>query len=348
MNDRDHQKNSVPAGRARSRRTRLRSAPEPDDGAYCDVSVVVVSWNTRGLLRNCLGSILSCAGGVPFEIIVIDNASSDGSADMVAADFPTAKIIRNVRNRGFAAANNQGLRVARGRYVLLLNPDTLILNGAIAETVRFADAHPDAAVVGCHTLCGDGRLQYNCFLFPSLVNLFLSLTRLNRLYPRNRFFGRERMTWWDYDTPRIVDVVAGCFMLVRRRAIDDVGLMDESYFMYSEETDWCWRFRRNGWKTMYTPDATIVHFREGSTSQCAAYMQILHRRSLLLFLERKSGTATRWVANALFTVAAIVRLPALGLAWLRGGDSRKTAAHRGRLYIAALKFHVAGSVPSSS
>jgi len=324
-----------------------RAAPQPcPAGERYDVSVVIVNWNTRDLLRNCLHSLCTQAGAVRFETIVIDNASSDRSAAMVAVEFPWARLIRNAHNRGFAAANNQGINIASGRYVLLLNPDTLILDGAIAKAVRFADMHPEAAVVGVRAFYGDGGLQENCFMFPSLLNLLLSLSQLSTLFAGNRLFGRARMTWWDYDAPRVVDVVAGFFMLVRRRAIEDVGLMDESYFMYSEETDWCWRFGCKGWKTMYTPEASIVHFRDGSTSQCVADMHVLHRKSWLLFLEKKSGKAARRTANAMFAIAAMMRLAVVALGWLRGGASRAAAVQRWRLCWAALRFHIVGSVAS--
>ena len=322
--------------------------PTPRKHATCqeyDVSIVIVSWNTRDLLRDCLQSISFQAGPVLLEVIVVDNHSSDGSADMVAMEFPWVRLIRNAANRGFAAANNQGICVARGRYVLLLNPDTLILDGAIAKAVRFADQYPKAAVVGCRTVCGDGSLQYNCFMFPSLLNLAFSLTRLAKVLRGSRLFGRDRMSWWDYATPRVVDVVAGCYMLVRRLAIDDVGLMDESYFMYSEEADWCWRFWRRGWETMYTPDACIVHFRQASTSQSAAEMRVLQRRSILMFLEKKSGKRARYIANAMFVLVSVLGLPLLAFQRLAGGQAAEAAGRRWRLSLQALRFHLVGRLP---
>lgn len=309
------------------------------------VSIVIVNWNTRDLLRDCLRSIEREAGDVAVETIVIDNNSADGSVEIVRREFPEVRLIVNEDNRGFAAANNQGIAVARGRYVLLLNSDTVVLDGAIEKSLAFADAHPEAGVVGCRTLRRDrSDVQYNCFKFPSLLNLALSLSKLERIYSGNRFFARQRMTWWGYDTPRVVDVVAGCFMLVRREALEQVGGMDERYFMYSEETDWCWRFHRAGWKTMYTPGATIVHFGRGSASQVANQMRIQERRSLLMFMERKSGKPARWAANAMFAAAAMAKLPAVAIKRLFGAEE---SDNEWTQLKAALGYHVLGRVPAS-
>lgn len=308
------------------------------------VSIVIVNWNTRDLLRDCLASIEREAGDIAVETIVIDNHSADDSVEMVRREFPDVRLIANADNRGFAAANNQGIEIARGRYVLLLNSDTVVLDGAIEKSVRFADAHAGVGVVGCRTLRRDRQnVQYNCFMFPSLLNLALSLSKLERVFSRNRFFARQRLTWWGYDTPRVVDVVAGCFMLVRREAIEQVGGMDERYFMYSEETDWCWRFQRAGWKTMYTPDATIVHFGQGSASQVANQMRIHQRRSLLMFMEKKSGKLARWATNAMFATGAILRVPVVAVKRLLG---RPDAAAQWTQLKVALEYHLVGRVPA--
>ena len=232
-----------------------------------DVSVIIVNWNTKELLRDCLSSVYEHAGDIDYEIIVIDNASTDGSAEMVKNDFQQVILIDNSCNRGFAAANNQGMAVAKGRYVLLLNSDTVVLNNVIVDTVRFADENPQIAVTGCRVLNPDLSLQRTCFMFPSVLNMLLSSTYLYKLFPKNRFFGREQMTWWDRNDVRQVDVVTGCFMLVRREAIEQVGTMDEQFFMYGEETDWCYRFRKKGWKVMFAPIGQIIHFGGQSTAQ---------------------------------------------------------------------------------
>ena len=307
-----------------------------------DVSIVIVSWNTRDITRDCLRSIYAAAGELSLEIILIDNHSSDGSAEMVASEFPKVILQRNEENRGFAAANNQGIALAQGRYVLLLNSDTLVMDRAIAKAVAFADAHPEAGMVGCQTRCPNGDLQYNCYLFPSLLNLALSLTKLQVMFWYKPFFGRYRLGWWDYGSVREVDGIAGCFMLVRKAAIDQVGPMAEEYFMYSEDTDWCWRFHRAGWKVLYTPEPVIVHFGGCSSSQAATDMHLMERRSLLMFLEKKSGKLVRWIANVMFCTATLCRVVLLSLQRVAGGRVRESARQKWGMATAALRFHLPG------
>ena len=329
-----------------------RSAPRPCEMAICaanvavDVSIIVVNWNTLALLRDCLRSIEEQTTGLLYEVIVVDNGSVDGSPEMVESEFPRVCLIRNQENWGFAAANNQGIQIARGEFVLLLNSDTRVLDHALVRAVAFARAHADTAVVGCRTLLPDGSIQHNCYLFPSLLNLALSLSRLSAAFPRNRFFGRARLTWWDYDTPREVDVVAGCFMLVRRAALDQVGEMSERFYMYSEDTEWCWRFHRHGWKVRYTPDAVIIHHMRGSTSQCAEPMRVLERRSMLMFMEQRSGRWARWAANAMFACSALVRLASLAPRRLLGKTAEPAHAATWELTRAALRFHLLGQMPA--
>lgn len=223
-----------------------------------DVSIIIVNWNTRELLRRCLESVYATIPPIVFEIIVVDNASSDGSADMVAAHFPDAVLVRTGANLGFAAANNLGLHRASGRYAMLLNPDTEIQPGAVQAMVDFADKHPEAAVIGPKLLNPDGSLQKNGRKLPGLPREVLHMTRLHHLIPRlfaRKFeWGRE-----DFDIPAEVDEVSGACMLVRKSAIDQVGLMDERFFMYYEDVDWCRRMRDAGWKTYYLPAAVVTH-----------------------------------------------------------------------------------------
>lgn len=307
-----------------------------------DVSIVIVSWNTRDVTRACLRSLYESAGPVNFEVILVDNDSRDGTTDMVAQEFPHVRLIRNQRNAGFAAANNQGMNMAKGRYILLLNSDTIVLDGAIAKSVMFADANPQAGLVGCRTLCSNGDLQYNCYLFPSLLNLALSLTKLQMLFWYKPFFGRYRLGWWDYNSVRQVDGIAGCFMLARREAITKVGPMSEEYFMYSEDIDWCWRFGKSGWKVLYTPDPVIIHLGGCSASQAATEMHLMERRSLLMFLEKKSGRHVRWIANAMYCAATLCRMGMLAAEKGLGGRQGDPGQEKWFKAIAALRFHLSG------
>ena len=274
-----------------------------------DVSIIIVSWNTRNILRNCLQSIYEHAGKIDFEVIVIDNASTDSSSEMVRNDFKNAILIENSQNCGFAAATNQGITKAGGRYVLLLNSDTVILDNAISKVIAVADANPDAAIIGCRVLNPDYTLQPTCFMFPSILNLLLSSTYLYKLFPRSRFFGRERMTWWDRNDTREVEVVTGCFMLVRKEAIEQVGVLDERFFMYAEETDWCYRFKKTGWKIMFTPSAQIIHFGGGSSKKIKHQMYLHLRGSILLFFKKHRSRPVYVFACLLVSLFFLLRMP---------------------------------------
>jgi len=274
-----------------------------------DVSVIIVNWNTCKVTCDCLRSIYAQTATSKSEVIVIDNASTDESVRMIKEKFPQVTLIENSENKGFAAANNQGIRIAQGRYILLLNSDTLILDNAIFKTVAFADTHPEAAVVGCKVLNPDRTLQRTCFMFPSLLNMVLSSTYLYKLFPRSKFFGREQMTWWDRNDIREVDVVTGCFMLVRREAVEQIGLLDERFFMYGEETDWCYRFKQGGWKILFTPSAEIIHLGGASTKQAGSKMALEYVASMLRFFKKHKIWLSYRFACLLLALRFFLRAP---------------------------------------
>ena len=300
------------------------------------MSIIIVSWNTRDILRNCIKSIYEQSSDSSLEVIVIDNASTDGSAEMVKKDFPQVTLIENSENRGFATANNQGIAIAKGRYVLLLNPDTIVLDNAINNTLYFADAHPESAVVGCRVLNPDRTLQATCFMFPSISNMLLSTTYLYKLFPKSRFFGRERMTWWDRNDIREVDVVTGCFMLVRREAIEQVGLLDEQFFVYGEETDWCYRFNQAGWKVMFTPCAEIIHLGGQSTRKKATAMVVQLRKSILQFMKKHYSPFIYRIACLLTVIFLAVRLPIWSVIAVIQRSKSSEAAIKKRAYYTGI------------
>jgi GT2 family glycosyltransferase len=249
-----------------------------------DLSIVIVNWNTRDLLRDCLTSLLPATTGLKAEVLVVDNASTDGSPAMIRADFPTVRLIESPTNIGFAAGNNLALREATGRHVLLLNSDTLVQGEVLREAVAWLDAHPQAGVMGPTVLNADGTLQPSCSSFPSLKNLALQLMGITRIARLDGY----RLTGWDRSTARRVDVVSGAAMFVRRAAMEEVGLLDESFFFYGEETDWCHRFARAGWEVVFVPLPAVTHFGGGSVRALS------HRRDVLLTegttrLHRKHG-----------------------------------------------------------
>jgi len=217
-----------------------------------DVSIIIVAWNVRELLHDCLKSVFEQTRGIEFEVIYVDNASEDGSVEMVSEEFPDVRIIVNDENKGFIIANNQGIEVSTGRYVLLLNSDTVVLDNAIAKTVKFADEHPETGIVGCRVLNSNMTLQRTCSMYNSVLNMFLAAIYLYKILPRSKFFGRQEMTWWDFDEVKEVEVVYGCYSMVRRKAMDQVGLMEPMYFVYGDDPDWCYRFNKTVEGDVYT------------------------------------------------------------------------------------------------
>jgi len=302
-----------------------------------EISIIIVNWNTCDILRNCLASILVPRDEIDYEVIVIDNGSTDGSTEMIKNEYPHVNLIQNNKNFGFAVANNQGIGIAKGRYILLLNSDTIILNAALSKTVSFADAHSNAAVVGCRVLNPDGTLQPTCFMYPSLLNMLLSASYLYKLFPKSKFFGRERMTWWDRSNELEVDVVTGCFMLVNRKAIEQVGLMDRCFFMYGEETDWCYRFKRAGWKIIFTPCAEIIHIGGQSTRHVRQEMLIQQRISILQFIRKHKGSLRYRLACFLITLSLIIRIPGWVFIAIFNCKKRKDSLNRVKAYIACIE-----------
>jgi hypothetical protein len=252
----------------------------PPSRIACDLSVCVVTWNARDDLRRCLQSLFESPRNISCEVIVIDNASTDESAKMVADEFPQARLIVNPTNAGFARANNQAIREARGKYVLLLNPDTIVHGEALERLVTWMEQHPDVGAAGPRLLNPDGSLQYSCRAFPTLGAGFFRQTPLGSLFPGNRFVRQYLMTDWDHTVEREVDWLSGAALMVRRDVLDSVGLLDEGFYMYCEDVDWCYRMRQHGWRVCYVPHAVITHAIGGSSNQCQARMIVERHKSM--------------------------------------------------------------------
>ena len=281
-----------------------------------DLAIVIVNYNVCDLLRDCLKSVYASAG-VTFEVCVVDNASPDDSADMVAREFPQAHLIRNTNNLGYAAANNLGLRYFGfsdrasanndqskiqnpkseiPRYALLLNPDTVVPSAAFAQMIQLMDEHADLGVSGPKLVRRDGALDLACRRgFPTVEVSFWRLTKLSKIFPRSRRFGRYNMTYLDPDRPAEIDSVVGAFMLVRREAIEQAGLLDEIFWMYGEDLDWAYRIKRCGWKVYYYPAVVVTHVKRASSSQDnagAAKAKYEFDRAMWLFYRKHYRAAT--------------------------------------------------------
>ncbi len=273
-----------------------------------DLSIIIVNWNGQDLLRKCLEHVQQTARNISYEIIVVDNASTDGSQAMVQHEFPDVQLIENSENTGFATANNQGIAISQGRYVLLLNSDAFVNDETLDTMVAFMDEHPEAGMAGCKLFYEDGRLQPSCSRFPTLASELYATLGLEKLFPKSQIFGQHLMLHWDYNDVRDVEVVMGAFMLVRRQVIDEVGVMDERYFMYSEEVDWCFRIKQQGWKILFNPDAQAVHLWGGTAGRVSSLMHVQMYRSKVQYFRKNHGVLSAGLLKIMIGLGCIIRL----------------------------------------
>ncbi|HEY4690056.1 MAG TPA: glycosyltransferase family 2 protein [Anaerolineae bacterium] len=269
-----------------------------------DVSIIILSWNTLSLLANCLRSIPQGIGTLDVEILVVDNGSSDGSQEMVRQQFPHVCLIENGQNLGFARANNQAMAASHGRYVLLLNSDTIVQPKAIEAMVACADADSTIGVVGAQLLNADGSFQASHTRFPTLWHEFLILSRLGRLW-----YG----SWYpshgpgQSQQPADADYVEGACLLARREAVTQVGGLDEGYFMYAEEVDWCFNMRRAGWRVAYVPQARIIHL-SGGSSKSSTRREALLYRGRVRFFRKNHGSWRAAILKAMIYASTAIKL----------------------------------------
>jgi hypothetical protein len=252
-----------------------------------DLSVIIVNYNVRQFLENALTSVYRAMEGLHGEVFVVDNASDDGSVEMVRAKFPHVVLIENKVNVGFAKANNNALKRARGEFLLLLNPDTIVQEDTFRTMIRFFRETPKAGLAGCKILNPDGTFQLPCRRsFPTPWVAFTKIFGLSTLFPKSRLFGKYNLTYLSEEETYEVDAVSGSFMFVRRAAFENVGMLDEAFFMYGEDLDWCYRFSKAGYSVYYVHDTKIVHFKGESTRRSDMDEILVFYRAMQLFVEK--------------------------------------------------------------
>jgi GT2 family glycosyltransferase len=268
------------------------------------LSIIIVSWNTTRLLENCLASIQTNPPTSPFESWVVDNASTDDSPRMVREKFPQVHLVENRENVGFARANNQAIQRCTGKYVLLLNPDTLVESGALQALVDFLDKHPEAGAAGARILNPDGSLQISSHPRPTLSRELWRLFHLDNLSP----YAEYPLTKWETNQALEVDLLMGACLLLRKEVLDQVGFLDEDYFMYSEEIDLCYRIQRAGWRLFWVPQADVVHFGGQSTQQAPTEMFLNLYHGKIKYFRKHNGWSAAQIYKLILMIAALSRL----------------------------------------
>jgi GT2 family glycosyltransferase len=274
-----------------------------------DISIIIVNWNTKKLLLDCIRSIHETVKNISFEIWLVDNASTDGSVEAVKQNYPDVKIIQNTKNLGFAAANNKALKKMQGQYALLLNTDTVLTNGAVEDLFDFMEKNSDAGMACGQLLNQDGSKQNSVANFPGIHSLVCNESLLQILFPK-KFLGKRR----EYKKPVEVDSCIGACLMVRKKAMDEVGLLDENYFFFFEETDWAYRMKQAGWRIYFVPSAKIFHI-QGQTVGHNVVSRIMFYRSRYIYFKKWHKNSyplirfiifVRLLINAILSLAGVV------------------------------------------
>ncbi len=317
-----------------------------------DISIIIISWNVRDLLRKCLTSVSRSKFQVTdsdnvkpetiqLETIVVDNASSDGTVEMLRAEFPSVRVIANTENVGFTRANNQALAIAQGRYLFLLNPDTELHPGALQTLYDYAEAHPHVGILGPQLFYGDGTPQSSRRRFPTLATAFLESTKLQQWFPRNRALVRYYMLDTPDDATQEVDWITGAAMFVRRAVYEQIGGLDEGFFMYSEELDWCYRAKQAGWRIVYLPTARVIHYEGKSSEQVVAQRDIYFHSSKVRFFRKTRGAFVAEMLRAFLLAMFAYQIIEESAKWLVG-HKRALRVQRVKAYWQVLQSRLEG------
>jgi N-acetylglucosaminyl-diphospho-decaprenol L-rhamnosyltransferase len=322
-----------------------------------DLSVVVVSWNVRDLLRRCLHSLLQAPGfqleakpgteppsasGRRLEVIVVDNGSRDGSPGMVRSEFPGVRLLANQENRGFAAANNQGLALSQGHWLMLLNPDAEVVGAALSTMVEYMESHPHVGALGPQLRYPDGSLQSSRRRFPTFATALVESTVVQEWWTDNALLRRYYMADMPDDAIQPVDWMVGACMLVRREVYQQVGGLDDGFFMYSEEMDWYRRIRSAGWDVVYLPTATVVHHEGKSSEQVVPARHIYFQSSKVRYFRKHHGRLQSGVLRWFLLATYVYQLLREGAKWLVG-HKRSLRAERVRAYREVLSSGLRGN-----
>lgn len=310
-----------------------------------DISVVIVAWKAKHYLELCLESLVSAPPRRSMEIIVVDNASEDGTVEMVEARFPNVKLIKSSENLGFAKGNNVAIRQCQGRYIALVNPDVIVFPDCIDALAKFLEENPKVGNVGPRVLNPDMTLQSTCRRFPTLWNNFCTATSLATTFKNSKWFAGEHMLYFPHDRTLAVNVLVGCFSMIRRETFDEVGLLDENLFMYGDDVDWCRRCWNAGWQVVFFPGAKAIHDRGKTTSPYPVRFAVAQQKSILVYWRKHHGLGARLGIRMIMIFHQFARyVLSLFLSLARGTDSKDEV--RKQVSGACLRALLGRSVPS--
>ena len=301
------------------------------------LSVVIVNYNVRHFLDQCLASVAKAVQAMEAEVFVVDNNSVDGSVEMVAGKYPWVHLIANKENTGFSKANNQAMRIAKGQYILLLNPDTVVEEDTFHKCVQFMGAHPDAGGLGVKMIDGKGNfLPESKRGLPSPAVAFYKIFGLSALFPKSRVFGKYHLGYLDKNKTHEVEVLAGAFMMMRKETLDRVGLLDETFFMYGEDIDLSYRITQGGYKNYYFPEARIIHYKGESTKKSSVNYVIVFYKAMIIFASKHFSHGNARLFSFLINIAIYLRA---GVAILHRFMSRiALPAIDGMVFFAGMYF----------
>jgi len=303
-----------------------------------EASIIIVSWNARKYLDECLASIIRHTDQADIEIIVVDNASTDGSQELVQNSYPSVKLIRLDSNLGFAKANNIGIRQSRGKYLFLINSDVKVHNNFIVPMRGIMEKNPDIGLLGPRIIGSDGKLQQSCFGFPTPWNFLCRALALDTSFPQTKLFCGYMMLYWEHDSFRSVDVINGCFWMARRQALREVGLLDEDYFFFAEDIDWCRRFHEKRWKVVFCPDIEILHYGGASTANAPIKYYVEQQKANLIYVEKHHSRFAQILFYGITVIQEAVRLIGYGLTLsFRPADS-ETIKYKIKRSVSCMKW----------
>jgi len=307
-----------------------------------EVSIIIVNWNTKGYLKKCLNSINQAITGINVEIIVVDNASNDGSVDMVQKEFPFVKLIINFENLGFAKANNIGIASSVGNYLCFINSDVVVDRNCIKELVQYLKKNKKVGIVGPLIKNPDGTVQPSCYGYPTLWNMLCHAIGLHRLFPYSKLFC-GRMIYKSHDAVQNVEVLIGCFWCVRREALDSVGMLDENFFMYAEDIDWCKRYHDAGWDVVFYPDTEVIHFGGASSENAPIRFYIEMQKADLHYWEKHHGSIKKYLYKGNMYLFHFLRIVINSVLYVLNYKNKEEILFKIKRSAACLKWLVAES-----